>query len=461
MNDTIIIQTSPARTASTLLSNALYGLFVDFSNQPIMFVEYPDKTNTDTFNFINKLSIIKTHDLDIDKMMNIFKGFKTFFVCSERSELNLLINNKYRKYDNVVIFDFNELNETETNTLNNIVDNIYNKITATFGIDINNFNLSKEACNTRIMDMNLAYEKIKHEPFINYDTFYHIHGHHRNRGPVSSSKKCCICGPVRNCEKYLDKVFQNIEKIGKIFDDYTLVIVYDESSDNSLAKLKEWQQKIPNMMLYVNKKLMSPYRTHRLAYARNMCLNYVKQNKDQYDFFIMMDFDDVNCKKVDTDKLTKYLMPENVGKWDALSFNTAPKYYDIWALSIYPYCFSYNHFKSTENHNYYSIQNYIERRLSYLKDGELLRCISSFNGFSIYKTNKFLNTNYDGRVRLDLVPKHHLDAHKAVSKSPVIYKDYGHVKGLHEDCEHRAFHIQAINNDNARIMITKDKLFYV
>ena len=26
--------------------------------------------------------------------------------------------------------------------------------------------------------------------------------------------KCCICGPVRNCEPFLDKVFENIEKIG-------------------------------------------------------------------------------------------------------------------------------------------------------------------------------------------------------------------------------------------------------
>jgi hypothetical protein len=459
MNGTIIIQTSPMRTASTLLSNALYGLFIDFSKQPITYVDHPDETNIN--NFINELSIIKSHDLDIDKMINIFKGFKTFFVCSERIKLNLLIDNKYRNYDNVVIFDYDELNETETNTMNNIVDNIYNKLTTTFGNDINNFNVSKEASYRRIIDMNLEYEKIKKDPFSKWDTFYQIHGHHRNREPMSSFKKCCICGPVRNCEQYLDKVFQNVEKIGALFEEYMVVIVYDKSSDNSLAKLKQWQQKIPNMMLYVNKKLVSPYRTHRLAYARNICLNYAKQNKDKYDFFIMMDFDDVNCKNVDTTKLTKYLTPENIEKWDSLSFNTSPKYYDIWALSIYPYCFSYNHFKNTEYHNYSTIQDYIERRISSLKDGELLRCISSFNGFSIYKTNKFLNTNYDGHVRLDLIPKHYLNAHKAISKSPIIFKDYGHVKGLHEDCEHRAFHIQAINNDNAKIMIAKDKLFYV
>ena len=28
--------------------------------------------------------------------------------------------------------------------------------------------------------------------------------------------KCCICGPVRNCGPFLDKVFENI---GAIFDE--------------------------------------------------------------------------------------------------------------------------------------------------------------------------------------------------------------------------------------------------
>ena len=54
---------------------------------------------------------------------------------------------------------------------------------------------------------------------------------------------CCICGPVKNCGPYLKKVFENIEKIGSIFDDYTIVIYYDKSTDNSLEFLKEYQHK--------------------------------------------------------------------------------------------------------------------------------------------------------------------------------------------------------------------------
>ena len=160
--------------------------------------------------------------------------------------------------------------------------------------------------------------------------------------------KCFICGPVRNCEKYLDKVFENIEKIGMLFDDYDIVIYYDKSKDNTLNELKKYQSKNPKLNFYVNNVPISKYRTHRIAHARNYCLNYIKQHRDVYDFFIMMDFDDPNCKNCRPEILQKYLTRDD---WDGLSFNTSPKYYDIWALSIYPYCFSYNHFKN-------SVKNY-------------------------------------------------------------------------------------------------------
>lgn len=269
--------------------------------------------------------------------------------------------------------------------------------------------------------------------------------------------KCCICGTARNCGQYLDKVFENIEKIGELFDDYKIMIFYDPSNDNTLDKLKSYQLKNDRVCLYVNKQLISEYRTHRLAYGRNYCLNYAKSlDLDVYPFFIMMDLDDVNCKQVNPEILQNYLHRTD---WDALSFNTSPRYYDMWALSIYPYCFSYIHYKNTTSYNCFVIQDYVERKLNKLNEGELLRCISAFNGFSIYRTNKFLNTQYDGHIRTDLIPKHYLKAHSKVANSPLYFYDYGNVNGFYEDCEHRAFHAEAINRDNARIMISKDKLF--
>lgn len=267
--------------------------------------------------------------------------------------------------------------------------------------------------------------------------------------------KCCICGPVKNCGPYLNKVFENIEKIGSLFDDYKIVIYYDKSNDDTLQKLKEYQNKNSKMILYVNKNPITPFRTHNIAIARNFCLNFVRNNKEQFPYFIMMDFDDVNCKNISIEPLKRSLKRED---WDALSFNTSPKYYDIWGLSIYPYCFSYNHFNENVR-NYNIIQNYVTMLLDKLPPGGLLPCISSFNGFSIYRTNKFLNTYYDGRIRKDLIPPKNMAAHMAITNSKLVYKKYVTVDGRYEDCEHRAFHIQARKNSGARIMISPEVLF--
>ena len=51
--------------------------------------------------------------------------------------------------------------------------------------------------------------------------------------------KCCICGTVKNCAPYLEKVFKNIVTIGKIFDDYKIIMSYDNSDDNTLQILQK------------------------------------------------------------------------------------------------------------------------------------------------------------------------------------------------------------------------------
>jgi hypothetical protein len=266
---------------------------------------------------------------------------------------------------------------------------------------------------------------------------------------------CCICGAVKNCGKYLDKVLDNIEKIGSIFDDYKIILFYDKSNDDTLNKLRNYQLKNDKLFFFVNKCPLSPFRTHNIAIARNYCLNYVRQNCEHFPYFIMMDMDDVNCKELNINVLKKYL---NRNDWDALSFNSSPKYYDIWGLSIYPFCFSYNHFKNN-NQNYFIIQDYIMKKLNKLGPDELLQCISSFNGFSLYRTKIFMDSYYDGRIRFDLLNPEQLLSHSMAANSKLVFKDYGHVKGHAEDCEHRAFHLMAIKKHNARIMISPEILF--
>jgi hypothetical protein len=256
---------------------------------------------------------------------------------------------------------------------------------------------------------------------------------------------CYICGTVRNCGPYLNKVFENIEKIGSLFDDYAIIIYYDISTDNTLEILTKYQKKNSKLFIYVNKNKLSEYRTFRIAKGRNMCLKFVRENQYKYPYFIMMDFDDVNTGKVNINILEKYLKRED---WDSLSFNRK-QYYDIWALSINPYYLSCAHIGDAAGN---IMSDHIKNLLKNTNKDDLLHCASAFNGFAIYRTNKFINCCYSGLINLSLLPQHLIKQNISLFKGKF---DYNKV----EDCEHRYFHLMAINKNQARIRITPEILF--
>ena len=264
---------------------------------------------------------------------------------------------------------------------------------------------------------------------------------------------CCICGTVKNCSTYLDKIFINMEKIGALFNDYIIIIYYDNSDDNTLEKLKNYQLINPRLNFYVNKKTISPYRTHRIASARNGCLKMIREKYSSYPFFIMMDCDDVCSQDVKIDVLRKYLYRND---WDSLSFNKND-YYDIWALSIRPYLFSYRHFKDKIK-SYKHMKDYITTLLSRVPKNGLLKCGSAFNGFAIYRTHKFLNCSYDGNARFDLIPKNYLLKNMKILNSKLTFTNTNEER-IVEDCEHRSFHLNAVKYNNARIRISPEILF--
>lgn len=170
----LIIQTSPPNTASTFLVNAIYGLIPELFDKNIFFYDWDHNFDCHFENIIS----FKTHITNIDEFINKYKeNYKLVFICSERSKRNYLIDKKYKTYNNVVVFDFDELNETPDNTLIQIVNNMYDKLTKVL-VDVE---LDKTKCIERIKLMNNKYDEIKNESFDYVDLFFHIHGSHRNR----------------------------------------------------------------------------------------------------------------------------------------------------------------------------------------------------------------------------------------------------------------------------------------
>lgn len=176
---TLILQCSPFHTASTLLINAIYGLIPELSNKRI-YGEWNGNVNQNVGNNFDDIIVIKSHNIEIDDLIIRYgNDYNLYFVCSQRKEHKYMIDDKYTNYKNIIIFDYEELNETSNNTVPYIVTNIYNKIRKVIPIT---FDL--ESGIHRIHSMNNRYKEIKDKPFSFIDNFYMIHGSHRNRTNV-------------------------------------------------------------------------------------------------------------------------------------------------------------------------------------------------------------------------------------------------------------------------------------
>lgn len=267
-----------------------------------------------------------------------------------------------------------------------------------------------------------------------------------------------ICGCIKNCEPHLNGVFHNINLITKMLDDYRIIIAYDESSDNTLQELHLLRKTFPEgkMTIIMGDSNLSYIRTQNISNARNRILNSIREDKENmFEYFIMMDMDEVCSGKMNKKLLRRFLKSDNDLPWDALTFNRSV-YYDVWALSIKPYTFSCWHYA---NHKqiYNNMVHYVNTKLADVaihdSRNALLPCISAFNGFGLYRTAKFICSKYEWNVHatLAIYPKSEIDImSRQVLSQPIA---------RHDDCEHRYFHIRASQLNGARICISPNCLF--
>jgi predicted O-linked N-acetylglucosamine transferase (SPINDLY family) len=276
-------------------------------------------------------------------------------------------------------------------------------------------------------------------------------------------KKVYICGAVRNCSNFLDNVFSNIDKLIGLFNDYKIVIAYDNMNDNSLYILQKKKAKYNMELIHVleNEDIFHrDMRSQRISNARNEYLKYIRaENRDDFQYFIVMDMDDVCAGKMDMEALTYHM--SNESSWDSISFNNKPFYYDIWGLSIDAYLLSCWHFPNGED-IVQKITEYMNNKLKPLKRYDLLECQSAFNGFAIYKKSKFIDCEYNWRIKniCNYVTDDQIKRNESAIGRPFT-KNISYQQHIHyaTDCEHRQFHMEAIRKHKAKIRISPICLF--
>ena len=266
--------------------------------------------------------------------------------------------------------------------------------------------------------------------------------------------KICIGLCVFNNEFGLPYVLKNISKLKPLFEEIVLVAFYDISADNSLEVLK---QQCIELELYteiiINQQRPPLSRTGILAMARNAILNRIRNNFNDFTYFAMMDCNHYACVGEIRPNVIQLAL-DRKDEWDSISFYRDDGYYDFWALSMEPYIYSFVHFEN-QHQMIDSMRDDISKRITeeFLQEPDkLIQVYSSFNGFSIYKMEKFIDCSYSSEINIKLFP---LD----LLKNQVDMFNNKMTLNFTCDCEHRHFHLQAIKKNDARIMICFHSLF--
>lgn len=264
---------------------------------------------------------------------------------------------------------------------------------------------------------------------------------------------------------------ENIESIRHIFHRMVINVVYDTSEDKSYQILMDFKKrnecKLMHQRIYMNVIINTTKRNLQsksvnIAVCRNMLLDIIRRRYSDYEYFIMMDTNEYSCVgKINVTLMHDIIHPEDhqndkyMSKYDAITFDREAGYYDWWALSFDPYIYSFYHIV-----NSFKVADQMKTMFTNIlhhyrtnRPNDLIPVYSAFNGFGIYKTSKFLNSSYSSDIHINLFPKHCIQNLIYITKSNIYnyYKD---------DCEHRKFHLEAIQKNNAKIGVSTKYIFF-
>jgi hypothetical protein len=219
-----------------------------------------------------------------------------------------------------------------------------------------------------------------------------------------ANSSIAICGLARNCAHKLTDNIKFIEELRSYFNFLQVVVVENNSHDNTRAILNNWSVSSSNVVILDGKTRLTnsisdqsgnnvnPYYSYKrisyLASLRNLYLNYIKSEGRAYDYILVLDFD------VDKISLMGVLNSfEQRDNWDvacAYGYSISPRLqeriHDTYAMVLLG-----EENKPQQERPIKQLQRGV--RLNKIS-GSLLRVYSAFGGLSIYKADLLEGINY-------------------------------------------------------------------
>lgn len=142
-------------------------------------------------------------------------------------------------------------------------------------------------------------------------------------------KKIVICGAVRSVQETIES---DMERIGNALADFDIrwIFIESDSDDATVIILKKIIEQDSTVRAEFCGSLQGamPYRTQRLAHARNLYTKIVREEYPDVDYVVVADFDGLNSD-INIEAVRSSFKRND---WDVVTSNQEDIYYDIWCL---------------------------------------------------------------------------------------------------------------------------------
>jgi hypothetical protein len=227
---------------------------------------------------------------------------------------------------------------------------------------------------------------------------------------LMKKKKIVVAGLVYNAEKLvpgLEKWFNDLQKLCK---ECHIVIVENNSKDNTREKLKLWKKRSPKKVHlvceesecksfeYIDPTLLKSghkSRIEKMSYLRNMYVKYIRKNFKDIDYVFVMDFDLDGMLYWDGvfHSLFKFYINPDIEMIACNGVvNGSFSYYDTFAYAKDKNEIRWSSPFDKATHDQDVLQN-ISRH--YQENLEMDRVSSAFGGFSMYVFDNFIKHEYN------------------------------------------------------------------
>jgi hypothetical protein len=235
------------------------------------------------------------------------------------------------------------------------------------------------------------------------------------------SKKVAFCGLIRDGEDRLPNVISKVETIGKYFKDWEVLIVENDSKDKTRSILLDWSNSskkvsvlgcngvnLSECKLNMKKTLgheVTDYRISKMATLRNIYLDELRKRNDidlviVWDFDLISEIDEIGLiktgYKLSINNNINAVCANGIIKHDIVPFISAQKLKNELGVPLYFYydTYAYREFGDKiiglKNKKFYDFI-YSNPEVC---DGSFKKVRSCFGGFTIYKREALLNSNY-------------------------------------------------------------------